>query len=145
MRRNQLQNRTRNRAFTLIELMLVMVILAILAAVVVPKMTGQREKANKAAAKTDVSMIGGALDQYEVDQGHYPSSEEGLNALVQQPSNAANWRQYVNRLPKDPWGTDYVYQYPGQHNPNGFDLYSTQGGKDSSGAEINNWGGTATK
>ena len=139
--------RSRNSGFTLVELMLVMVILAILAAVVVPRIAGRGEDARKAAAKTDVAAIEGALDQFEVDNGRYPTNEEGLNALVQNPgNNVQNWRQYLKIAPKDPWKNDYVYQVPGQHNPNGFDLYSTQGGKDSSGNEINNWGGgTATK
>ena len=145
MQRKQIQRR-RNTGFTLVELMLVMVILAILAAVVVPRIAGRGEDARKAAANTDIHSIEGALDQFEVDNGRYPTSEEGLMALVQSPgNNVQNWRQYLKLPPKDPWKNDYVYVVPGQHNANGFDLYTTQGGKDSSGNEINNWGGPGTK
>jgi general secretion pathway protein G len=134
--------RSRRSGFTLVELMLVMVILAILAAVVVPKIAGRGEDARKAAAKTDIATIEGALDAFEVDNGRYPTSEEGLNALLQNPgNNVQNWKPYLKLPPKDPWKQDYVYVVPGQHNPNGVDLYTTQGGKDSSGNEINNWGG----
>ena len=140
MQHNQFR-RSRRSGFTLVELMLVMVILAILAAVVVPRMAGRSEDAKKAAAKTDISNIEGAIDQFEVDNGRYPTSEEGINALVQKPNNADNWHQYLKRAQKDPWNNDYVFVIPGQHNANGYDLYSTQGGKDSSGNEINNWGG----
>jgi len=139
--KNTQHRRGRNLGFTLVELMLVMVILAILAAVVVPRMAGRSEDAKKAAAKTDIANIEGAIDQFEVDNGRYPTSEEGVTALLQQPSNAQNWHQYLKRAPKDPWGNDYVYSIPGQHNTNGYDIYTTQGGKDSSGNEINNWGG----
>jgi general secretion pathway protein G len=135
----------RNRGFTLVELMLVMLILAILAAVVVPRIAGHSEDAKKAAAKTDIANIDTSLDQFEVDCGRYPSGDEGLQALVTQPSNVQQgaWKgPYLKRgMPKDPWGNPYVYQSPGQHNKD-YDLFTTQGGKDSSGNEINNWGGT---
>jgi general secretion pathway protein G len=127
--------------------MLVMLILAILAAVVVPRIAGRSDDAKKAAAKSDISNIDTALDQFEVDCGRYPSGDEGLQALVTQPSNVAAgaWKgPYLKRgMPKDPWGNAYVYTSPGQHNKD-YDLFTTQGGKDSSGNEINNWGGAAT-
>jgi len=140
-------SRDRNRGFTLVELMLVMLILAILAAVVVPRIAGRGEDARKAAAHTDISNIDSALDQFEVDTGRYPSGDEGLQALQSMPGNIPpnSWKgPYLKRAPKDPWGGAYVYTYPGQHNGQGYDLYCTQSGKDSTGNEINNWGGTGT-
>src|SRR3954454_25108295 len=115
-------------AFTLIELLLVLVILAVLAAVVVPKFTNRSEQARTTAAKTDISAMDTALDAFEVDCGRYPSNEEGLKALVEQPSGVQNWRgPYVKRggvVPQDPWGHEYVYRFPGAHNANGYDLSS---------------------
>jgi general secretion pathway protein G len=137
----------RSRGFTLVELMLVMLILAILAAVVVPRIAGRGEDAKKSAAKADITNIGTALDQFEVDCGRYPSSDEGLQALVVQPGNVGQgaWKgPYVQRgVPKDPWQNPYVYVAPGQHSKD-YDLYTTQGGKDSTGNEINNWGGSGS-
>lgn len=128
------------RGFTLIELMLVLVILAVLAAVVVPKFSNRSEQARETAAKTDVSVIEGALDQFEVDNGRYPDNNEGLRALVEQPAGLQNWHgPYVKRLNNDPWGNAYIYRYPGTHNPNSYDLYSL--GKDGreGNDDIANW------
>ena len=123
--------------------MLVMLILAILAAVVVPRIAGRGEDAKKAAAKADITNIGSALDSFEVECGRYPTSDENLQALVVQPGNVQQgaWKgPYLKTAPKDPWGNPYVYVAPGQHSKD-YDLYTTQGGKDSTGNEINNWGG----
>src|SRR5215212_6321194 len=88
----------RSRGFTLIELLLVLVILAVLAAVVVPKFTNRSEQARTTAAKTDISAMDTALDAFEVDCGRYPSNEEGLGALVAQPASVENWRgPYIKR------------------------------------------------
>ena len=129
------------RGFTLIELLLVLVILAILAAVVVPKFVNRGQEARITAAKTDISNISSALDTYEVDAGHYPTGQQGLSALVTNPGDAIAWHgPYVKTVPNDPWGHPYVYQYPGTHNTNGYDLFSTgPGGTDASGNDINNW------
>jgi len=129
-------------AFTLIELLLVLVILGILAAVIVPKFAGRPEQARKSRAQTDVKNIETALDMFETDNGRFPSAEEGLQALITQPGSLSNWHgPYLKGVgAKDPWGNPYVYRYPGTQNANGYDLYSTgQDGKDSSGNEINNW------
>jgi general secretion pathway protein G len=116
------------RGFTLIELLLVMVILGILAAVVVPKIVGRGEDAKKAAAKTDISTMSGALDQFEIDNGQFPTAEQGLNALVENPGNLPNWKHsYIDKLPKDPWGQPYIYRCPG-NNGKDYDLLS--GGAD---------------
>lgn len=119
----------RPQGFTLIELLLVMVILGILAAVVVPKLVGNTQKANIAAAKTDISVMSGALDQYEIDNGAFPTTEQGLNALVENPGGLANWKHaYISKVPKaDPWGHPYIYRSPG-NNGKDYDLLS--GGPD---------------
>jgi general secretion pathway protein G len=121
-------NRNRHRtAFTLIELMLVLLILAVLAAVVVPKFAGRSEQARITAAKADISMLDGQLDLFEHDCGRYPSNDEGLGALIGAPGSVQNWHgPYVkrNEIPKDPWGNPYIYKYPGSRNPNGVDLAS---------------------
>jgi general secretion pathway protein G len=136
-------SRRRVRAFTLIELMLVMVILATLAALVVPRFTGQSEKAKIKAAGVDISTIEGALNTFEVDCGRYPTTEEGLQPLLAAPMNAKDWGgPYLmrNTVPLDPWENPYVYKYPGQHNPNGVDLYSFgPDGHEGGGDDIDNW------
>jgi len=130
------------RGFTLIELLLVLVILATLAAIVVPKFTRRTEQAKLTAAATEISYIELALDTFEVDCGRYPTTEEGLKALVEQPSNADGWHDpYIKRgVPSDPWGNAYLYRCPGQHNPSGYDLYSFgPDGQDGGGDDIDNW------
>ena len=117
------------RGFTLIELLLVMVILAILAAVVVPKFTGRTEQARQTRAIADIATIKGALSQFEIDNGHFPSEAEGgLRALVEKPGDLATWKHsYIDKLPTDPWNHDYVYRQPG-NNGKDYDLLS--GGPD---------------
>lgn len=138
----QIRRANRRSAFTLIELLLVLVILAVLAAVVVPKFTNRSEQARTAAAKTDVAVIETALDAFEIDNGRFPSSEEGLGALLEQPTNATNWQgPYLKRgMPVDPWGNAYVYVYPGSHTTNGYDLYSYgPDGREGGDDDITNW------
>ena len=120
--------------FTLIEILLVVVIIGILAAVAVPKLSGRQQQAKIAAARADIANIGLALKMYEIDNGDYPGSLQGLMAN----SGAKNWHgPYLEQgLPKDPWGNDYQYQKPGTHNPSGFDLKS---GGPEGGPEIGNW------
>jgi general secretion pathway protein G len=130
------------RGFTLIELLLVLVILAALAAIVVPKFTKRSEQAKITAATTDISNIGVALDAFEVDCSRYPTGEEGLRALIDQPTNANGWHgPYLKKgMPKDPWGTPYVYRCPGQHNSSGYDLHSFgPDGQDGGGDDIDSW------
>src|SRR2546423_7940571 len=114
-------------AFTLIELLLVLVIIAVLAAVVVPKLAGRTEDAKIKATRGSIDGIKTALGIFEVDNGRYPSSEEGLRALVDPPGGATNWHgPYVERsqIANDAWGHEFVYRYPGTQNPSGFDLFS---------------------
>lgn len=137
--------RQSTRAFTLVEMMLVVVIIGILAALVIPKIAGKSEQARVTAALADIrGGIKSALDQYDVDNGHYPQS---LNDLIQQPRDAKNWHgPYFDppTLPQDPWGNNYEYVYPGKHNPSGYDLWS-DGPDSKSGTDddIGNW--TTTK
>lgn len=132
--------RRKRNAFTLIELLLVLIILAVLAAVVVPKFTNRSEQAKVTAAKTDISNMETALDAYELDCGHYPTGDEGLQALVTNASNAQDWKgPYLKRLNQDPWGHPYVYVSPGQHNANGVDLYSLGPDGREGNDDITNW------
>ena len=128
--------------FTLIELLLVLVILAVLAAVVVPKFTNRSEQARVAAAKADISRLGLALDAFEVDNSRFPSSEEGLGALIAAPAGLQNWHgPYIRGggLPKDPWGNPYVYRYPGIHNTSDYDLASMGADAREGPEDITNW------
>jgi general secretion pathway protein G len=112
-----------NEGFTLIELMVVLVILGLLAALVMPRLFGRTEEARVTAAKVQLRVLEDALHQYEIDNGALPAE---LKGLVEQPSDAKRWRPggYLDRgsLPKDPWGNDYVYRVPGATGD--FDLYS---------------------
>ena len=122
---NRSQSRT-NSAFTLIELLIVLVILGVLAAIVVPKFAGRTEQAKTTAASSQISIFGSSLDQFEVDTGSYPKGKNGLNDLVKQPGNAQNWRgPYLkSEIPMDPWGNAYIYECPGKRNPSSYDITS---------------------
>lgn len=141
-RANQLPNSaSANGAFTLIELLLVLVILAVLAAVVVPKFTSRSQQARMTAAKTDISNLETALDAFQVDTGRFPTSDEGLGVLVQAPPNAQDWRgPYIKRgIPNDPWGHPYVYRFPGTHNADSYDLFSTGADGREGNDDVDNW------
>lgn len=134
------------KGFTLIELMVVLIILGLLATVVIPKLTGQGEEAKVKVARTQIKLLSDALAQFEVDNGFFPTTEQGLSALVTQPTagrEAKKYRKggYIDHVPKDPWENEYRYLSPGTHGP--FDLISLgadgmPGGEDKS-ADINNW------
>jgi general secretion pathway protein G len=138
MRRNR--GGRRSAGFTLIELLLVLVILAVLAAVVVPKFTGQSERARLTRAATDITTIDAALDRFEVDCGRYPTNDERLGALQQRPGNVQQWNgPYLKQIPKDPWGNDYQYRYPGTHNSGGADIFSFGPDGREGNDDIDNW------
>lgn len=134
--------RHRRRGFTLIELLLVLVILAVLAVVVVPKFTGRSQQAKIVAAQTDIANLEMAIDLFEIECSRYPTTEEGIQALIQQPSDLTEWRgPYLKRgVPKDPWRNLYVYECPGRHNVTSYDLYSFGPDRQEGGGDdIDNW------
>lgn len=136
---NIVRGKKLNHAFTLTELMLVVVIIGILAALVIPKIAGNSERARVTAATADINGgIKSALGQYEIDNGFYPKS---LQDLLVQPSNAKNWHgPYLDKLPVDPWSNPYIYYFPGKHNQNGYDLLSVgPDGKEGTDDDIVNW------
>lgn len=106
------------RGFTLIELMVVVLIIAILAALIVPRVIQRQEDAKRAKAIADISELGSSLQQYHLDNDSFPSTEEGLQALRSSPQGAKNWRgPYLQKpIPPDPWGNQYVYEIPGPGN-----------------------------
>ncbi len=128
-------------SFTLIELLLVVVIIAALAAMVLPRFTGRGEQAKVAAARADIeSNIATALKLYELDNGAFPTTSEGLSALFTKPPSAPNWNgPYLEKKPIDPWGREYRYRSPGQHRHD-YDLYSLgKDGEEGSADDIKNW------
>ena len=138
---------SRPRGFTLIEIVIAVAILAVLAAVVMPRVIGRVDEARVARAKSDVQALLTALNLYKLDNFNYPSTEQGLDALVAQPGGqpeARNWKQggYIERLPSDPWGNDYQYLSPGQRGT--IDVWSLgadgQLGGEGPDADVGNWG-----
>ncbi len=137
--RKRLNNR---RGFTLIELLVVMVILGLLAALVGPRLFGHVGAANQKAAKTQIEMLGQALDAFRLDIGRYPSTSEGLNALVTNPG-VEGWNgPYLKKgLPNDPWKRPYQYQSPGEHGDYDLLSYGADGalGGEGENKDINSW------
>jgi general secretion pathway protein G len=141
----QLNTLRRKQAFTLVEMLLVLVILATLAAIVIPKFAGRSEQAKVTAAKSQISSMELALDSFEVDCGYYPKSG-ALNALVENPGTSSDWKgPYLKKgIPLDPWGNAYTYDYPGKHNANGYDLMcGGPDGRTGTDDDINNWDATS--
>jgi general secretion pathway protein G len=136
---------SKNKGFTLLEIIVVVTIIAILAAYIAPKVAGRVDDARISKAKSDIRVLESSLELYKLDNFVYPSNEMGLDALVNKPSGEGtkNWRDggYIKKLTKDPWGNEYLYIYPGSNGE--FDVYSfgadaTVGGEGEA-ADIGNW------
>lgn len=135
-----------SRGFTLIEIMVVMVILGLLVAIVAPNIIGRSDQAKVTVARTQLKQIGNALDLYKLDNHNYPSTQQGLQALVSKPDGfpeAKNWNPdgYMKSVPVDPWGNAYQYVSPGANHP--YDLYSYgsdgREGGDGDAADLSVW------
>ena len=135
----------RRHAFTLLEIMVVVVILGILAATILPQFIGTAEEAKVNTAKATVSQLASALERFNIHMDRYPTTEEGLGALVDAPSSEdKKWRgPYITALKADPWGTPYQYRNPGVHRKSGFDVWSrgkdAADGGDGDAADLGNW------
>lgn len=138
--------RSTQNGFTLLEVMVVIVILGIMASFVVPNLLGNKEKADQQKVVSDISALENALDMYKLDNSVYPTTDQGLEALVTKPSGTPeprNYREggYIRRLPQDPWGFDYQYLSPGEKGT--LDIFSLgsdgQEGGEGSAADIGNW------
>jgi len=132
------------QGFTLVEIMVVVVILGILAVLIVPRVLGRSDEARIAAAKHDIAAISQSLKLYKLDNGRYPSNEQGLQALVAKPAGApvpTNWKPYLDKLPKDPWGNTYMYLNPGVNGE--IDVFSLgadgQPGGTGADSDIGSW------
>ena len=146
MRVMTMEHKGTQRGFTMISIRVVMVILGLLVAIVAPNIMGRSDQAKVTVAETQLSNIANALDLYRLDNSHYPSTQQGLEALVQQPSGTPepkNWNPdgYLKSVPEDPWGAPYQYVSPGTEGP--YDLYSFgsdgQEGGDGDAADISVW------
>ena len=136
------------RGFTLIEILVVIIVLGLLAALVGPRILGRVSEAKSATARTQIELLGLALDNYRLDSGAYPTTEQGLDALQTKPMREPvplSWRgPYLKKaVPTDPWGNEYIYIAPGEHNPDSYDLYSTgadgQPGGEGKDSDVANW------
>jgi general secretion pathway protein G len=142
--RSTMNRLRRSRGFTLIELMVVLVIIGVLAALIVPNMLDRADDARVTAARTDVNNLMQALKLYKLDNLRYPSAEQGLQALVAKPTVGVippNWRPYLDKLPSDPWGHPYQFANPGLKGE--IDVYSFGAdgvvGGEKNNADIGSW------
>ncbi len=135
---NRTMNKTQQTGFTLIEIMVVVVILAILGAFVAPKFLSKPDEARISRVKSDLQALKTSLDLYRLDNFSYPSTADGLKALVTKPASAPdNWKQYLDKEPLDPWGTPYKYMNPGQHGE--IDIYSFGSDRQAGNDDVGNW------
>jgi general secretion pathway protein G len=139
-----MMSKTDSKGFTLVEVMVVVVILAVLAALIVPRVVGRTDEARAVAAMQDIAAIMQSLKLYRIDNSRYPTNDQGLEALVERPTTEpkpGNWKSYLDKLPKDPWGNTYLYLNPGVHGD--IDVFSLgadgqPGGVDAD-ADIGSW------
>lgn len=139
---------TGRRGFTLIEVMVVVIVLGLIAGLVGPQIVGRVSDARDTTARTQIEMIAVALDSYRLDNGRYPTTQQGLEALRTQPTTdpvPANWRgPYLRRaVPQDPWGRAYEYRSPGEENPGSYDLFTLGAdgvpGGEGEDADVTSW------
>jgi len=133
----------KNKGFTLIEIMLVVIIIGALSAMIIPRFTGRSEQAKVAVARADIDAhLATALKLYELDNGNFPSTSQGLEALISRPASSPvpkNWNgPYIEKSPVDPWGKSYKYTSPGSRRSD-YDLYSTGKDEKSDEDDITNW------
>lgn len=137
--------------FTIIEIMVVVVIIGILAMIIIPKFMSAPDRARTVKVKEDIRVIGNALDMYKLDNGSYPTTDQGLQALVSRPTSGptpSNWNQYLPEMPLDPWNHAYHYASPGQHGE--YDLFTygadnKPGGTQGANRTIGNWNASQVK
>lgn len=146
MRRKETSALHNQRGFTLIEILVVVVILGILAGIVVPRLLGEPEKARRIKAEVQIRSFEEALASFKLDNGFFPDTEQGLQALVEKPRSGkipSHYRAkgYIKKIPKDPWANEYVYLSPGIHDDYDIISYGPDGasGGDGDDADINNW------
>jgi len=142
----RVKSRWNRRGFTLIEIMVVVVILGILAAIIIPRISDRPEQARRTKATMDIRSIETALSLFQMDNGFYPSTEQGLEALVEQPTTGqipTNYKEggYLKKVPRDPWNSPYIYICPGAHGDYDLISYASDGEEGGEGkyADINNW------
>jgi general secretion pathway protein G len=139
----KIKSQRKSHAFTLIEIMVVVIILGILAATIIPQFMGTTRDAKVSKAKADVAELQSCLERFYINLDRYPTAEEGLNALMTAPpGDESKWRgPYLTKLQPDPWEHEYLYRYPGVHNATRYDLWSKGDGQDvgKGAVEIGNW------
>lgn len=137
------RNRQKRHGFTLIEIIIVVIIMSLLAALVVPRLFKKVEKSKLQIAKTQIVLLENSVKMFKLDTGRYPTSREGLNALLEDPGKAPNWDgPYLEKgLPKDPWGRLYLYVYPGQNYTFEISSLGADGkeGGEGENKDVNNW------
>ncbi|MEK7306983.1 MAG: type II secretion system major pseudopilin GspG [Nitrospirota bacterium] len=135
----------KEKGFTLVEILVVMVIIGLLAALVAPRFIRQEEKAKIKVAKAQIELLGTALDTFRLDAGRYPTDDEGLGALRNKPGGLDRWDgPYLKKeVPLDPWGRPYIYKSPGEHGPYDLTSYGADGasGGEGDNRDINSWEG----
>ena len=140
---NVIKRTPRQAGFTLIEIMVVVVIIGLLATMILPNVLGRQEQAFQVKAKADVRAISSQLSLYKIDNFSYPSTSEGIQALVSNPGSKKGWRGYLDKKPLDPWENEYQYLMPGQKNPSKYDIWSFGAdgvaGGEGSNKDIGNW------
>ncbi len=137
------QRRTRRSGFTLLEIMLVVMIIALLGGAAIYYMGGNVNVAQDTRVRTDLQAVSTQLKLYQATNGFLPTTEQGLAALISPPTTEPKpkqWRQFFEKMPQDPWGNDYRYQAPGKHNPHSFDVYSAGPDRqDGTADDVGNW------